>query len=942
MLFAMLGDAGPDHLVTEPEDFHVFHQHGFLYPLDEYIFDVLRDKSGRPVDPDGHRLDPTESGLFYRDSQTGKYGVAVSINRRVSISPEWDILPALLRVTAIREGKVFGMPVLKGGTCLIYRKDLFREAGLDPESPPTDWDAFLYCAQKLTEPDKPIRGAPVQKGQRGVACGIDPALEWLNYLWQAGGHAVRKVKSCPAGHRIAVRKEAESPATCSVCAKGLLEVRESWSPALHSDAGVVALTYYHRLRMLRWTRCPGCGEPVNLLTAARTPSFLSCNGPKGCGQTFPLPPDDRVYRGVVRKLADEAPLVRRETVAGLFQRGEVAIVIASQPYPFAAQVTLSSENIGMAPLPAGWQWVGCPHCGDPIILTREMMASGRAVCPRDSAYVDLAGARLHGGVSANSLGVDMWSVSASSSKQRRDAVWRLIEHRLGDTGVAARVQSFVDGGHSRCVPPSDLLRAQHANLYRDLPKSWIAVEQQCLSSGRLVPWVPGWTDFATLGLSRLLKASGPRGEAEAKASLVEAATECVKTFRAEDSIISQRQQQGVLGVLIPLAALILIAIWYLYRGFLSRRFDTIPSAENSMKSQALAWMLLAPAVVLLVAWVGLPLFRGLYMAFLDTPVAGERQFLGVLNFATLLSSSAFWRVLLQTGIFVAITLLLGFAAPLLLALVLAEVPRGKSLFRTVFYLPALSSGLAVAILWKLMLRPTDTGFLNWLLLHMPRVAYFLLPALLMAASAGFSALFFRRGEFLPGVVFLLFSAGMVLLIPQIQPLKRPVNWLGNPAAGGIWTMLCVVFPAAWASAGPGSLVYLAALRGVPGELYDAAELDGAGILAKTRHIVLAELRPLIILNLLGAVVGASQAIRNIFVMTGGEPGGKTNVLALDFWYGAFIHLRLGYATALAWVLASMVIGLSVCHLRRMHGLHLRNPRITASLSRGQDRAIRQI
>jgi ABC-type sugar transport system permease subunit len=126
-----------------------------------------------------------------------------------------------------------------------------------------------------------------------------------------------------------------------------------------------------------------------------------------------------------------------------------------------------------------------------------------------------------------------------------------------------------------------------------------------------------------------------------------------------------------------------------------------------------------------------------------------------------------------------------------------------------------------------------------------------------------------------------------------------------------------VFVGVWASAGVGGLVYLAALRTIPEELYDAAELDGAGVFAKLRHVVLVELRPLIAINLLGAVVGAAQAIRNIFVLTGAEPHGKTKVLALDVWYQSFVSLRFGYASALAWILASFLIGFSVCYLKRL-------------------------
>ena len=136
-------------------------------------------------------------------------------------------------------------------------------------------------------------------------------------------------------------------------------------------------------------------------------------------------------------------------------------------------------------------------------------------------------------------------------------------------------------------------------------------------------------------------------------------------------------------------------------------------------------------------------------------------------------------------------------------------------------------------------------------------------------------------------------------------------------------MLCIIVPAVWASVGIVSIFYLAALQRIPAELYESAELDGASVFAKVRHITLVELKPLIIVNLIGAVVGTSQAIRNIFVMTGGQPAGKTRVLALDVWYNAFVYLRTGYATAMAWILTSVIIGFAVHQLKRRYRLDSR-------------------
>ena len=110
-------------------------------------------------------------------------------------------------------------------------------------------------------------------------------------------------------------------------------------------------------------------------------------------------------------------------------------------------------------------------------------------------------------------------------------------------------------------------------------------------------------------------------------------------------------------------------------------------------------------------------------------------------------------------------------------------------------------------------------------------------------------------------------------------------------------MLCVILPVVWAGAGPGSIIYLAALKSIPDEMYEAADVDGAGIWTKIRHVVFPMLKPLIIINFVGAFIGAFKAMENVFVMTGGGPNYATHVIGLDIWYNAFMYLKFGFATA---------------------------------------------
>ena len=130
----------------------------------------------------------------------------------------------------------------------------------------------------------------------------------------------------------------------------------------------------------------------------------------------------------------------------------------------------------------------------------------------------------------------------------------------------------------------------------------------------------------------------------------------------------------------------------------------------------------------------------------------------------------------------------------------------------------------------------------------------------------------------------------------------------------------MILPVIWAAAGPGSIIYLAALKSIPDEMYEAADLDGAGVWTKIRHVTLPTLKPLILINLLGATVGAFQAFDRIFVMTGGGPLYATHVLGLEIYYNAFLYLKFGYATAVAWTMGAMLVGFTLYQLRVMRNL----------------------
>jgi multiple sugar transport system permease protein len=227
---------------------------------------------------------------------------------------------------------------------------------------------------------------------------------------------------------------------------------------------------------------------------------------------------------------------------------------------------------------------------------------------------------------------------------------------------------------------------------------------------------------------------------------------------------------------------------------------------------------------------------------------------------------------------VGLSLVIGFFLPIFLALALNEIPRFKVFFRTVFYLPAMTSAIVIAFLWRQFYDKGESGLLNTLV--RPWIEHVINPVM---------------GWFGHG------------------PWPLAYDWLGSPNLA----MFAVVLPGIWAGAGPGSILYLAALKNISEERYEAADIDGAAWWHKILYITLPGLKPLILINLLGVFIAGFKAMENIFVLTQGGPLDATRTIGLEIWQNAFMYLKFGYATAAAWVMGAILVGFTLIQIRSL-------------------------
>ncbi|MBD3940653.1 sugar ABC transporter permease [Microbacterium sp. NEAU-LLC] len=272
-----------------------------------------------------------------------------------------------------------------------------------------------------------------------------------------------------------------------------------------------------------------------------------------------------------------------------------------------------------------------------------------------------------------------------------------------------------------------------------------------------------------------------------------------------------------------------------------------------------ALALVAIPIVGFLVFTGYPLVFSVYASFTKWNGLSEPVFNGLANFVEMANDRYFWQAMGNT-IFYMIGIPIGLVLSLLLALALNRKMRGTTFFRTVYYVPVISSLAAVAILWQ------------W--------AY--------------------NGDF-----------GLVNQVLALFGIEGP-NWLQNPDT----VKPAIIIMAVWKGLGYSMLLYLAALQSVPRHLYEAAALDGAGAFQQFRHITVPMLNPVTFFLVVTSIIGGAQIFIEINIMTPtGGPEFSSASIVWYIWQKAFNYLQMGYATAMSVVLGLLVFVVTAIQFR---------------------------
>jgi multiple sugar transport system permease protein len=542
----------------------------------------------------------------------------------------------------------------------------------------------------------------------------------------------------------------------------------------------------------------------------------------------------------------------------------------------------------------------------------------------------------------------------------RDAAWEYICFQNSPAAAAIRVKHLVEGGFGRFLPP-DLLRAHgYESIAATIPAEWRDCLAIAIAAGRPEPYGKNANviyDILTtpirqaeeLSLSGRLAAEPAARRAQLLELLVQAREKADADMLGivPPRELAQRRAAAA-GLLLILAASILFAFRQMFRIFLPRRRiqDSAVSSRNethppilhssflilnSLRRHWPAALLLLPAAATILLWSYVPLLRGAAMAFFDYRIFGASTWVFLDNFANLLWDLDWWRALLTSARYSVLVISMTFLPPVLLAILLQEVPRGKILFRLIFYLPASITGLVVILLWKTFYEPSEAGLINRLVMQIPAAGWMFLSLAAILLALHLIHRLLHHSLWKPALFVL--AAGLVLAVAPLGPLREiwrtaplaalfatlpePVRWLDDSRTA----LFSCVLPMLWAGMGPGCLIYLAALKGIPDDLYEAADIDGASFTDKVLFVIFPTLRPLLVINFVGVFIASWQAEANILAMTAG--GARTEVAGLHIFYKAFIFLRLGPATAAAWMLGCMLVGFTLYQLRILSRVEFR-------------------
>ncbi len=288
--------------------------------------------------------------------------------------------------------------------------------------------------------------------------------------------------------------------------------------------------------------------------------------------------------------------------------------------------------------------------------------------------------------------------------------------------------------------------------------------------------------------------------------------------------------------------------------------DSMTARQKRMERYG--YLFISPWLLGFFAFTFIPIAASIFLSFSRYSVLRPPEFIGLTNYryALLGGDRLMWPSIGRSFRYAVFMVPLALTGSLLVAILLNQKVKGIAYWRTFYFLPTLTPGVASAILWGWLLNP-ELGLVNYLI------------------------------------------GGLGLPTPR---------WFASPQ----WALPGIILIGMWGSVGGGSMIiFLAGLQDIPVELVEAADIDGAGRLRKFWNITLPILSPVIFFNLIIGIIGALRVFETAFVATRGGPARATWFISLHIYATAFEYFDFGYAAALAWVLVVIIVSMTVLQFR---------------------------
>lgn len=281
--------------------------------------------------------------------------------------------------------------------------------------------------------------------------------------------------------------------------------------------------------------------------------------------------------------------------------------------------------------------------------------------------------------------------------------------------------------------------------------------------------------------------------------------------------------------------------------------------ESPRRRIAVAALFLAPSLVPLVLFLLGPMVASIGVSLTSWDLLRSPRWVGIDNFARLAGDEGFHSALVHTVLFVLGYLPLAVGGALVIALALNQPLRARTFFRTVYFLPVVTSWVVVALVWRWLLQP-DAGIVNYLL--------------------------------------------------SLVGIQGP-GWWADPA----WSLPSVIIASAWKDLGYVMIILLAGLQAIPNEYYEAASVDGAGRWARFRHVTVPLLTPSLFFVAVISLINNLNVFDQIWVMTGGGPAESSTTVVEQIVRTSFTYGHMGYAAAMSWAFCLVILALTAVQMR---------------------------